>query len=305
MGKSSPKPPNPYKVADAQTKSNIQTAEAQQKLAMTGQESATGSLQYVADPNSPSGYKAVSSLSPAEQALLEQRQGAAGTLNTNVQNTISTPFSLEASRGTKISDIQRTFLDPQWEQQNKSLENSLLNKGIRPGSEQYDIAMRQFGQQKDDAYNKMFLDAFSTANNAALSERNLPISDYTALNGMQSPAQQPINTPSPGVSTTPVGQYVYDSYNQQVQQNAAKNQGLYGLAGTVGSALLMSDRRSKTDIRRVGKLDNGLPVYLYRYKGGVTPQIGLMAQDVEELHPGAVAMVGGLRHVDYAQAVQS
>jgi len=304
MGKKTPKAPDPYKVAEAQTQSNIDTATAQQKLAMTGQQSDFGSLQYVADPNSPSGYKAVSSLSPEEKALLEQRQGAAGTLNTNVQNTISTPFDLNAARGTEISDIQRTFLDPQWEQQRATLENQLLNKGIRPGSEQYDIAMRQYGQQKDDAYNKMFLDAFNTANNAALTQRNLPISDYATLNGMASPTPAPVNTPAPGVSTTPVGQYIYDSSKQNQANAAAANQGLYGLAGTIGSAaLMMSDRRAKTDIRRVGKLDNGLPIYAFRYKGGVTPQIGLMADEVEDLHPGAVAMVGGYKHVDYAQAV--
>jgi len=304
MGKKTPKAPDPYKVAEAQTQSNIDTATAQQKLAMTGQQSDFGSLQYVADPNSPSGYKAVSSLSPEEKALLEQRQGAAGTLNTNVQNTISTPFDLNAARGTEISDIQRTFLDPQWEQQRATLENQLLNKGIRPGSEQYDIAMRQYGQQKDDAYNKMFLDAFNTANNAALTQRNLPISDYTALNGMASPTPAPVNTPAPGVSTTPVGQYIYDSSKQNQANAAAANQGLYGLAGTIGSAaLMMSDRRAKTDIRRVGKLDNGLPVYAFRYKGGATPQIGLMAQDVEHMHPGAVHSIGGFLHVDYERAV--
>lgn len=302
MGKKTPKAPDPMKVAEAQTKSNIDTAQAQAKLGMTGQQSDFGSLQYVADPNSPSGYKAVSSLSPEEKALLEQRQGAAGTLNTNVQNTISTPFDLNAARGTEISDIQKTFLDPQWEQQRSALENRLLNQGVRPGSEQYENQMRQFGQQKDDAYNKMFLDAFNTANSAALTQRNLPISDYTALNGMASPTPAPVNTPAPGVSTTPVGQYIYDSNKTQQQNAQAANQGLYGLAGTIGAAFL-SDRRAKTDIRRVGKLDNGLPVYLYRYKGGATPQIGVMADEVEDLHPGAVVTIGGLKHVRYAEAV--
>lgn len=302
MGKKSPKAPDPNKVAQAQTKSNIETAEAQAKLGMTGQESDFGSTQYVADPNSPSGYKAVSSLSPEEKALFEQQQGIRGTLNTNIQDTVGTPFDLNAARGTEISDIQKTFLDPQWEQQRAALENRLLNQGVRPGSEQYENQMRQFGQQKDDAYNKMFLDAFNTANNAALTQRNLPISDYTALNGLTPNTPAPVNTPSPGVSTTPVGQYTYDSYNAKVQQNAAQNQGLYGLAGTIGS-IALSDRRAKTDIRRVGKLDNGLPVYLYRYKGGVTPQIGVMAQDVEDMHPQAVVTIGGMKHVNYAEAV--
>lgn len=318
MPKKAPKSPDPMKVAAAQTKSNIDTATAQQKLGMTGQQTDLGSVQYVTDPSSPSGYKAVSSLSPEEKALLTQQQGTRATLGTNIDNTVSTPFSLDASRGTKISDIQKTFLDPQWQQQASSLENQLLNKGIRPGSEQYDNAMRQFGQQKDDAYNKMFLDAFSTANNAALTERNLPISDYTALNGLKPATPAPVNTPTPGVSTTPVGQYMYDSSKQNQANAQGQMTGLYGLAGTLGgayassaggsaaiTALLasLSDRHAKTDIKRVGKLDNGLPVYLYRYKGGVKPQIGLMADEVKELHPNAVINIGGLGHVNYAEAV--
>ncbi len=116
---------------------------------------------------------------------------------------------------------------------------------------------------------------------------------------------QGINTPAPGVATTPVGQYVYNSYNDQVAQANAQNQGLYGLAGTIGSAAIgLSDRRMKTDIRRVAKLDNGLPVYTFRYRGSDAPQLGLMADEVKELHPGAIINIGGLDYVDYTQAVR-
>jgi hypothetical protein len=68
--------------------------------------------------------------------------------------------------------------------------------------------------------------------------------------------------------------------------------------------MMMSDRRAKEDIERVGELRNGLPVYVFRYKGDGTPQIGLMADDVEQLHPEAVAMGSdGYKRVDYARAV--
>lgn len=303
MGKNTPKALDPMKVAEATTKSNIDTAKAQQQLGMTGQQTDLGSVQYVADPNSPSGYKAISSLSPEEKALFEQQQATRGTMNTRINDTVSTPFSLEASRGNKIADIQKTFLDPQFDQREKAMKNDLFNRGIREGSEQYDTAMRQFGQQRDDAYNKMFLDAFNTGNSAALTERNLPISDYTALNGLTPAQPAPVNTPAPGVSTTPVGQYMYDSNKQQQQQAAAQKQGLYGLVGTLGS-LALSDRRMKADIIRVGTLDNGLPVHSFRYKGSRITQIGLMADEVKQLHPNAVVNIGGLDHVNYAQAVQ-
>jgi hypothetical protein len=64
----------------------------------------------------------------------------------------------------------------------------------------------------------------------------------------------------------------------------------------------LSDRRAKDDILPIGKLDSGLPVYSYRYKGSMLPQIGVMAQDVEKVAPHAVHTdpASGLKRVDYA-----
>ena len=65
---------------------------------------------------------------------------------------------------------------------------------------------------------------------------------------------------------------------------------------------MKSDRRLKTDIRSVGKLDNGLIVHLYRLEGGPF-QIGLMADEVREMHPEAVVNNGEFLSVHYDQAV--
>jgi hypothetical protein len=63
----------------------------------------------------------------------------------------------------------------------------------------------------------------------------------------------------------------------------------------------LSDRRDKTDIKKVGKSKTtGLPLYAYRYKGDPKnyPKIvGPMAQDVEKKYPGAVQEVGGHKTV--------
>jgi hypothetical protein len=76
--------------------------------------------------------------------------------------------------------------------------------------------------------------------------------------------------------------------------------GLLAGAGQVKS--LFSDRRLKTDIKRVGQLDNGLTVYSYRYKGSSQTQLGLMADEVEHEHPEAVSEIAGFKAVDYARA---
>lgn len=83
---------------------------------------------------------------------------------------------------------------------------------------------------------------------------------------------------------------------------------LGGLSSMAGAGMMaynmFSDRRVKEDVRQVGLLNNGLPVYAYRYKWGGPEQIGVMAQDVEKVHPEAVSEIAGVKTVNYGQAVQ-
>ena len=74
------------------------------------------------------------------------------------------------------------------------------------------------------------------------------------------------------------------------QQQANFNAGLMGLGG----AAMMSDIRTKENIKPIGWLPNGLPVYEYEYKpewkaeAGHGKFIGVMAHEVEEVQPEAV-----------------
>ena len=66
--------------------------------------------------------------------------------------------------------------------------------------------------------------------------------------------------------------------------------------------MLFSDRRVKEDIKRVGKTDEGTPIYTYRYKWGGPRQMGVMAQDVERTNPEAVKRHPfGIKMVDYSK----
>lgn len=75
--------------------------------------------------------------------------------------------------------------------------------------------------------------------------------------------------------------------------------GAAGLAGILGMLGVFSDARVKEDIRRVGETDEGLGVYTYRYKGSPVTQMGVMAQEVEQVHPEAVGNIGGIKTVRY------
>ncbi len=162
--------------------------------------------------------------------------------------------------------------------------------------------------------------------------RNAPINEISALMG-QSQVSMPQFAPyqAGNIANTPVGEYVYRSadidqknYQSQVQQQAATSGGLFGLGsaamgglfngGTGGFAksaiggifgLGGSDRRIKKNIRTVGSLRNGLPLYVFEYNSprpeDAGEYIGVMAQDVEQVFPHAVTEHGGVKFVDYGE----
>lgn len=77
---------------------------------------------------------------------------------------------------------------------------------------------------------------------------------------------------------------------------------LGGLASGAGMALA-SDIRVKTDITKVGELEDGLGVYDFRYVWDAdTLHRGVMAQEVEKLRPWALGpVVDGIMTVDYSK----
>ena len=110
-------------------------------------------------------------------------------------------------------------------------------------------------------------------------------------------------------------------YNQFQQQQAYPFQtaqfladiaeGTGSLSGSTTTSTqpssFFSDRRLKTDIKKIGETDRGLPIYRFKYKGDDREQvhIGLMAQDVEKVKPEAVGESGGYKTVDYDLATRS
>lgn len=91
--------------------------------------------------------------------------------------------------------------------------------------------------------------------------------------------------------------------------------GTAGLIGGIGAGLggaanlgkflfTASDERLKEDIERVGKTDDGQPIYNFRYKSGGPVVMGLMAQEVAKKRPEAVARdpETGYLMVDYKKA---
>jgi hypothetical protein len=69
-----------------------------------------------------------------------------------------------------------------------------------------------------------------------------------------------------------------------------------------GQIKKLSDVRLKQDIIHLGRLDNGINLYRYRYKWSDQVYVGVMAQEVAQIIPDAVERgTDGYLRVDYAR----
>lgn len=247
-----PAAPDPAQTAAAQSAANKATAVAQYGLNATNQVTPQGSLTYKQIGTWEDGtprFEATTAYSPEEQNIYQTgtqtRQNLANigsSQSAKIGNLLDTPFDLNASRDSKIADIQKKFLDPQWNEAYDRQKTELLNSGVRPGSEAYDRAMRDFSTNRQRGYDQSYLDAYNAANTSALTERNQPINEISALlSGSQVSQPGFQSTPTPGVAPTDVIGAQQQSLNQQnlgYQGQLAQNQGMMsGLFG-LGSAAL-------------------------------------------------------------------
>jgi hypothetical protein len=190
---------------------------------------------------------------------------------------------------------------------------NLVNKGIPIGSQAYNEVMRQ----QDNNISNQIANIYSNARSQALNDTAAQINN---IGGVQSQVYQPQYIAGLGATGlqnlyTSQFQNEMDRYNAAVGSSNANTSATMGTIGALGAAAIMamSDKKVKENLIPVGKLDNGLTVYVGNYKEEIDPnkmkQLFLIAQEVKEIHPEAVQefKVEGfdepLLAVDYAKAV--
>jgi len=90
--------------------------------------------------------------------------------------------------------------------------------------------------------------------------------------------------------------------SQSQSTGSASSWDMPGIGKFIGSVIAGSDRRLKTDIKKVGELANGLNVYTYKYLGGKTTYVGVMADEVKDIMPEALGpTMNGFMTVDYGK----
>lgn len=365
-----------------------------------------GGVSSIAAPNRDDFYSAdnwqqTMSLSPEMQALFDQemriQQGLFGAQDATlgrVNSAMANGFDMSGmpaggvamnlndlpGMGTvydpnlatnNATELLMQRLAPEMDRQNERLRSQLANQGIAQGSQAYNTAMGQFGQQRNDASTQAALQGitlgmqqqgmqFGQQNQlrqlaAALQNQQFAQSEQARARAMQEQAflrSLPLNELNALRTGNQVSMPQFPSYAQQATTGgadlvgAANNTynaqmgaynaeqaggagmmggllglgglglqaygaGLFGLGGAGGltgigtlpaSFPMVSDRRLKRNIKRVGTADNGLGIYSYQYVWGGPNQLGYMADEVETVSPEAViTMPSGYKAVDYAR----
>jgi hypothetical protein len=196
-------------------------------------------------------------------------------------------------------DRATRLLKDQYDRQLANTDEALINRGIQTGTKQYnqvmgDVQNNQLGALSDLANQAIFAGQGYTSGQIGNVNALTGARDINYVSGMG------------GSNNAYENNYNAQQYRYNTQQNALNN--LMGVGATLGAAYLLSDKRAKENLKPVGKLDNGLKVYVGNYKEetglDTTPQLFLLAQEVEKKNPDAVGEKGGYLAVNYKKAVE-
>lgn len=335
-GNSAPSSPDPYAVANATTQTNQQTAAYNKALNLNNYSNPFGSQSSSISGYDPTTgapiYNTTISANPQLQGLLSNQLSSLGNAQSQYANignqyqnlynqigNIDTSGTMKNAADTYYNQAT-AYLDPQFSQQQTSLESQLANQGLTPGSQAYNNAMDSFNRQKTFAYNQAQNSAQTQGQQLGLNQLNAQSQLYgqqgsmlgaqAGLLGNQFSNLGSIASLIPGYSGTgtsaanpaDIGNNIYQNYQGQLNQynanQASANQatsGLFGLGGAGMMAYALSDRRLKKNVRPVGKY-HGHTLYEFEYKFTHGKHVGVMADEIPTQY---VIEVCGIKMVNY------
>lgn len=248
-----PTPPDPTNTINAQTSSNVQTAQSGIDLNRINQYTPTGSITY-----GPNGQ--TTNLSPNQQALLSGQEnigmGLNNLANGNIARLGNLNFNSQQALGDYGKDIEaRTYalatdrLGKQFDRSEEALRSRLANQGINAGTDAFNAEMAAFNEGKGNAYS----DAQLAARGQAQSDRAQALGEmegdynrelgglnniFSLAGGYGPSGVSPSSYYTQGVSNTDVAginqqgfNNQYQNYAQQMQSRNALLGGLFGLGG--------------------------------------------------------------------------
>jgi len=221
------------------------------------------------------------------------------------------------SSSNPYSGISEGYLDDTLQTQQQTPRPSLDVKGApkpqpaKSGLGETINAAKSLYKGGEWAADKLGLGASPTAMSATSAEALPGVIDLTSGAGLAGAA--------PEAAAAAEGLAGAAGAGEALAGGAAAAEGLAGAAGLaeLGTGLaaagttalealpflaFLSDERAKHDIKKVGTLFDGQPVYRYAYNGDDKTQMGLLAQKVEKVAPEAVGLAGGMKTVNYKKA---
>ncbi len=257
MGKSSPDPTPPRETSAATTGTNVSTAIANSFMQNMNEITPDGTrtttqtgTEQITDPYTGQTYDVptftnTTTLSDGQQAIKDQQDAASlnlATLGNNqsafLNDYMGTPFSYSPGEHENWAlGLYDQLNGDKIASGREALESNLANRGIRIGSKQYDDAMSSFTSGQQDSRNNFLLDSYGTGMNTALTQRNQPINEITALlsGGQVSQPNFQSGVGVNGIQGTDNGAIIGNYDNQKMnawQQSQAATGGFFsGLGG--------------------------------------------------------------------------
>ena len=188
--------------------------------------------------------------------------------------------------------------------QNAGLQNQAAQQAyqqaLQSGQFQNQTAAQKFAQAQALQQNPLNM------LNATRTGQQMQVANIPNVGQSNPAALQAVAGPDMLGAVTAQGQYNMNTYNQQMASYNAMMSGAMSSAGTVagagagaGAAKMMSDRRLKKNIVRIGTHALGIGLYTWDYLWG-QPFSGVMADEVEKVMPEAVGVhPSGFKWVNY------
>jgi hypothetical protein len=338
-GKSKPDTPDYKGAAEATAASDMEALRYQTNANRPTQNTPFGSTEWSKDASgnwtqnttlNDSSQRALDAELGLKADRQELGQGMMGRAEAEFGEEMDWSALPEVGRGSEARDRaeenlygrQTSRLDPQWEQRTEQTEAKLAAQGLRPGDPAYDQAMENMGREKTDAYDRASSSSIAAGGAEADRQYNLESSDRNRqlaeamqkrgfslneinaiISGQQTqmPNMPGFNTAGRGAATDYTGaerdQYSASANNASID-NAAWNSALQG-ATQLGGMAMMSDRRLKRNITRIGRFKQ-YPMYLFQYLWGQWA-VGVMADEVNQ--DAVTRLPNGYDMVDLARVV--
>lgn len=196
-------------------------------------------------------------------------------------------------------DRATRLLNDQYDKQLEATDERLINRGIQTGTKQYNDVMGNVQNNQLGALSDL-------ANQAVFAGQDYTGSQISNINSLT--GGRDINTLMGMGGSNGAYDRAYEAKQYQYNNRSNLLNNLLGTGASIGAAALLSDKRAKENLKKVGELDNGLKVYVGNYKKetglDTRPQLFLLAQEVKKKKPEAVVDKGGILAVNYKKATE-